>query len=759
MPDSPLSHPPAPRAPLMPAAVSGEEHALGREVFFNSAGTPVTPVQRVTVERLLAHRWLALTLFLAVSVPATVAVWFLYLPTYEARAGLYVAPTKPKIAYKTEDDRGNFHQQLNDQAVNLQSTEVLNRVLDNKEIQQTAWYGEAPALALFGTPTRLERLRKDLKVSTARDSSFVWVTMTSEKAADATLIANAVIDECVAFVTNDYGSDDEKIYNVQISKRDGLDSEVKGIRRDIERLLVNSGLYTDDPESLVQQRVAALDNKEEQLQQLQGQLKLARGERGRRTTDEPAPQTTAEAASQPATALRAADPEWRRLQEASLNADYAVQIAAQHFGTDHPEMARLRESARLTRDRLQAYETEMDQRPAAPATPAATAQTPTMLEFMSGPALDAYIKNLEQQEQRLGEEIAKQRGELERVRSQIEQLAQKQDELRRKTEDFEAWRKAALARTTEREAPPWTKKRYAVAPTEPVNAKRRYMLLAMSAFGGLALGLAAAYWRASTSQSILGANDIVTPAEMPFLGYIPQLRDPQVLSPEEQALRTESARMIRTALLERMAGTHGSVIMVTSAGAGTGKTTIARLLAESLANCGKRVLLIDADLRNATLSKRCAADGKPGLTDVLHRNATDAQAIIGLDGTACDVLPAGAPANLQDCELMANGALSAGVARWRQNYNVIVFDSPPVVPVADARILTRQVDGTILVVRERHCRRDEVIEALAAISAAGGRMLGTIVIGQPRGHSYASYYSRYYTPSPASDGSPGTGAG
>jgi len=705
------------------------------------------PVRHVTLEQLLRHKWLALAVFVAFSVPAAAAVWLLHVPMYEARAGLYVAPSKPKIAYRTEDNRGNYGQHRNDQAVNLRSPEVLNRVLDDAEVKQTRWYNEKPRFALGGPPSRLDRLRDSLSVSTPRLSSFVWVAMRCSDPGEAKLIANKVVQECEVFVANDYDSDDEAILKVQLEGLQKLDLDVRALRSDIANLLVSSGLYTEDPEALVQQKVLSLNAKREQLKELQRQLQLAHRELERQQTGQSATSQPSElpTTSQPTLhTLRAADPEWRRLHEARVNADFAARIGQQRLGQSHPEMIQLRAAAEHALERLQAYEEEMDRRPTAPLSSFGADGTSDTVESMSLGALETYVEDLESQVVQLEAEIEGTGNELSRIRSQIEDLKKQQDELRHKNEEADAYRKAALARKTERQAPPWIKKRDAVTPSQPVNTRRRYMLMGMAVFGGLALGLAAAYLRASTSQAIHEAADLLGPVETPFLGYLPQVRDPADMSPAEQAVQTEYVRMVRTALLDRIDGRAGSAVMVSSAGSGAGKTTVALLLAESLTSCGKRVLLVDADLRNSAISKRYGIPTKPGLVGVLTDLVSDADAIARRGVGGLDILPAGALEKSQDQELLANGMLSARLERWRERYDVVVFDAPPVIPVADARILARQVDGTVLVVREGHCRRDDVIEALAALSTSGGRLLGTVFVGSPGRRGYGSYYSRHY---------------
>ena len=202
--------------------------------------------------------------------------------------------------------------------------------------------------------------------------------------------------------------------------------------------------------------------------------------------------------------------------------------------------------------------------------------------------------------------------------------------------------------------------------------------------------------------------------------------------------------MVRTALLERIEKGRDNVVLITSAGSKAGKTTVAILLAKSLAHCGKRVLLVDADLRNPSLSKRCDVSNNPGLIDVLSKQTHDKDAITKNGVGGLHILSAGTLNAAHDPELLANGRLQANLDRWRRDYDVVVLDTAPVMPVADARILSRAVDGTVMVLREGHCRRDDVIEALAILSTSGSPLLGTVFVGSRHRAGYSPYYGGYY---------------
>ena len=712
-----------------------------------AAGTFPEPTGASKFSRFWSYRRSALLVMLSLCIPGLVAVWFFYLPQYEARAALYIEPTKPIIAFKDVGDEvfQNYRQYRNDQAANLRSPAVLNRALEDERVRETSWYKEASRFSWGGAPSKLELLRDELNVETPRDSSFVYVALRWKDAREAALIVNAVIRECVEYVANEYNSDDETILTLQEKNADKLELDTRVLKAEIADLLERSGLYTENPDTLVQQKVLRLDTRQAQLDELKRELQLTQRRMTRAKSgsvadavSSPTSQDTGEAsAERPA---RAIDPQWRRLSDAVQDAQFALDVARKRLGESHPELIKLRTALENNQTRLAQYEEQMDGLPpiqtAVGDGGAASGATPR--------TIDEYAADLEYQISELKNEIEAARVDLKQTAAQVRELDDKQQELQHAQERLALYRQRAYARKAERQAPPWIKERPAVTPAQAVNAKQRYMFLAMVLLISLGAGAAWMYVRAGMNPAIRTVTEVVSPAETPFLGYLPRVRDPEALSATEELVQNEHVRMIRTALFERLERNGDNVVLITSAGAGAGKTTVTLQLGKSLAQCGRRVLLIDADLRNPRLSERCRVPETPGLIGVLRDHITDELAITHNGVKGMFVLPAGDSRQLLDAELLADAAFRSRLQRWSKEYDLVLLDAAPVIPVADARILARQANGAVLVLRADHCRRDEVFEALAALNAAGSRLLGTVFVGGGGRHKYSSYYHNYY---------------
>ena len=184
---------------------------------------------------------------------------------------------------------------------------------------------------------------------------------------------------------------------------------------------------------------------------------------------------------------------------------------------------------------------------------------------------------------------------------------------------------------------------------------------------------------------------------------------------------------------------RGRCVLITSAISGEGKTTLAAQLAARCGQAGMSTLLIDSDFRHAALCPLLDVPEGPGLSDVLKDEATiDEVAIPVQDGTFY-LLPAGTP--VQDTgRLLQNPKFGQLIGQLRQRYDLIIIDSPPVLPVPDALILGRWTDGAVIAARYDKSRFPQVERARRQLDNAGITVLGTVINGMR--HS-DSYYGRY----------------
>ncbi|MDR3635553.1 MAG: CpsD/CapB family tyrosine-protein kinase, partial [Isosphaeraceae bacterium] len=189
----------------------------------------------------------------------------------------------------------------------------------------------------------------------------------------------------------------------------------------------------------------------------------------------------------------------------------------------------------------------------------------------------------------------------------------------------------------------------------------------------------------------------------------------------------------------------GRCLLITSAVASEGKTTLAGEFAICCARAGISTLVIDADLRRASLSRMVHEVDRPGLGGVLKGEVSPEDALVFVEEGRFHLLPAGVSVD-DPGALLKGRRISHLLAHYRQRYDLLIIDSPPVLPVPDALSLGRWTDGAILVARHGFSRVPLVGRAQRQIAAAGIPILKTVVNGVPSSrHQYGlgGYYGGY----------------
>jgi non-specific protein-tyrosine kinase len=238
--------------------------------------------------------------------------------------------------------------------------------------------------------------------------------------------------------------------------------------------------------------------------------------------------------------------------------------------------------------------------------------------------------------------------------------------------------------------------------------------------------------------------------DLPTVGVIPLMQGKRggseiyrltmLLFPRSPA--AEAFRTLRTNLEFTSVDAPVSTILVTSAAAGDGKTVVASNLAVAFAQAGQRVLLVDADLRKPGVQAIFNVPGGRGLSDLLRTNGPDWQRVVlPTEEANLTVLTAG-PLPPNPAELLDTQRMRTLLEKLKAAHDIVIVDAPPLLPVADASILSTYVDGTLLVVDARRTRKDAARRAREALARAGARSLG-VVIDRIRGGEEALYGAYY----------------
>ena len=311
----------------------------------------------------------------------------------------------------------------------------------------------------------------------------------------------------------------------------------------------------------------------------------------------------------------------------------------------------------------------------------------------------------------------------------------------------------------------------AAVPQWPVSPSRRRALLLSVAFG-LLLGVGLAVLLDRLDDSVKTPDEIRDQLGVNLLGSIPRIKAekpvPGIQTNSVERLVThadprspvaEAYRSLRTNLAFARAHEEMRTLVLTSPGPADGKSTSVANLATTFAQQGQRTLLVDADLRRAVLDKTFDVPRSPGLTEVIVGAVKLENAVHATSVPNLFVLSSGQfPPN--PSELLGSPAMRDVLRVAKEQFDVILLDSPPLLAVTDAAVLSTMVDGTILVVRLGSTAREAVRRAVSDLRKVHGRILGVLMNDvSAKAGSYYGGYGYYYYYRYAYYGSEGNGGG
>ena len=182
-------------------------------------------------------------------------------------------------------------------------------------------------------------------------------------------------------------------------------------------------------------------------------------------------------------------------------------------------------------------------------------------------------------------------------------------------------------------------------------------------------------------------------------------------------------------------------LIVTSPESGTGKSFVATNLALTYAEQGKKVLLVDTDLRRPTIHKMFGKENILGITSVLTGQETIENCVQDTIFNSLTILTSGfLPPN--PAELLESEEMKEIIQQLTTDYDVVIFDAPPVLPVVDSALLSTLVDGVIFVIRSRYTEQSAAVKAVEKIKASGSRIIGTVL--NDKNAKDSGYEAEYY---------------
>lgn len=372
--------------------------------------------------------------------------------------------------------------------------------------------------------------------------------------------------------------------------------------------------------------------------------------------------------------------------------------------------------------------------------------------------IDAHQASIDEQRRQLVRLSTPQEGmsEAERwekftaVQARIEALLQTQLALQRRLQEL----RVDLARTTNSvvAANP------ALAPTDPASPRTTVLIIVGGLLGLLvaaALVAGIEYW----DDTVKTQQDVLRAAEAPVLGTVgwfgprrwrrrkPDAQEPRLLSGggKHAAAVADAYRIVRTNLEFARAGRSNFALLVSSAMAGEGKTTTAANLAAVLSHTGRRVVLVDADLRRPSVHKLFDVPNVSGLSTLLIMDEPVVASF--LNQTRFDNLQVvtSGPLPPNPTELLSSQRMRDILALLRDEVDIVILDGTPLLGTADAAVLTAQVDGVLLVVDAGRTRPHALAIAAETVRRAQANLWGVVLnkVNVRRSGYYGDYYAGY----------------
>ena len=677
---------------------------------------------------LLRLRQTLIFLILALVVLTTLGVTALLPKWYLATAKIRVEKPESEIKlFQTQNSSYYDPSFIQDQFEILQSEKILYPVITHLGLAAILGQQLNDGVALPAATSYQYMLSKMLRVESRRATSIIELNVYARDPALAAAIANDIgrvyAEDRIALATAD-----QREGLAQLRKEFVKQEQVLVAQRDhVEILRKELNVAGVD----LSQRYTDMDV--ETLRQMQNSLIALRVDTiGRKTRWERFHGITKEDRRNVVNSELIQDVNIQNLLQAYLISDQHVTKLKGRLGEAHPDLiAALQNSAKIQQqldDQLRGYESSLE---------------------MAYKEAEARVTELERQLAQA--KVAQILSARERMRPFEEATTKLDDEqrllttlkltLRQREIDFQVPKKTIEILNTAEPA------RFASKPNWALN------ILFAFIFGGL-LGVGAAVLFEYLDTSFHSVAEVERKLQLAVLGVVPHMGEPD----EQRAVNSpegEPYRVLQTNINLALRAGQPTALVMLSAGPGEGKSTTLRQMALCMAAAGEKVLLIDSDVRRPTQHRLAALPREPGLTDILLNKTTAAQAITRDSSGLFDFLPAGAAANQVTLGLLYAGKLRELVGEFKQRYDKILFDAPPIIGVSDAAVLVSISDQVILLIQHRRNPESMVQRARQIIEGLKVPIIGVVLNQVPTGTGedygyYTNNYS-YYAHDPAVD--------
>lgn len=712
----------------------------------------------------LRRKWfLAALLGIIFGAAAAVGAWQYFPAPYLAYCELRISSVNQKILFNTSEAKTGFGTYKQTQAKLIRSPYVLSTAIRDPEVVSLSMLVEKPH------PT--EWLEQNLKVNDT-GQEFLRVSLEGDRPVELAKIINAVSDAFLNEVVNKERTDrQDRLQKLQEFYSKAL-LEVRDKKEKLKNLA--ESLKTTDSETLSVKRQMEYEYfaqiREEftrlRFDLMQASMQLAIREKAASNLDDSQeiPQQNAveldvQAGTGQSKTLSeilvtesllneriSVNPEYRRIQNSIREMEWEITDRLERLGPEHPALKRQQGQLKRLHEYAEDVKEEVKRKLIAEAQANDDASIAELRNRVG--LLQVEKDHLEQE---LADWKRKENGE-GTLAFELENL---QNDIAVTEETASKFRNEIEALTIELQAPQRISlHRKAEVPHKPEMGKKYKMagMAGLGMFGFIAGGIILLDYRRRRVSTI---DEVAGNLRMRIIGAIPTLpravlkaveETGRALSSQNVALKSvlkEAVDSARAVLLRESQRTTMETILITSASDGEGKTSVACQLATSLARAGRKVILVDCDLRRPTVHRVYGLDPTHGFCEVMRGESQLEDAIQESPTPGMSVIPAG-KLNSKALQLLAEGRAADIYKLLKEDFEYVVIDTAPLLPVSDTLLLAQDVDCVIMAIQRDISRLGNISAAKQRLEMIGAPLHGAILIGLDEFADKYGYYSRHY---------------
>jgi capsular exopolysaccharide synthesis family protein len=667
-------------------------------------------------------------------------------PVYQSGAQMVVIKRHPNdVIPTTIDQRESYYDDyLSTHVVLIQSDKVLKlaaKKIDPTILEIPPAKGDVAALLKAGLTVARD---KESSPNSYSMSNILNLSFRCSSSADCPLLISSVIQGYQQFLVDTYGSmNKETVYLIEKMKR-FFDGELKQKQADYMKLCEQNPLVLKTKDGLlpfqdrinrIESRLSAINLRQKEIETRQKLIETSLKEKKSRSVIMAMLKETANGSKSVGPGL--AQPFEASLVELQLKLEEMSSV----LGPAHPQVKDLQKRIDRHREQLARYG-KADQT-SSDIDPLDLHRESLKLEYEENKLL----------RQKLEPELEVQQKEAQDMAKYLLTAEESQNEMNRIRQAFDAISGRLQQITLTRDAGGYDADVITPAAAGTKVAPSLFSHLALALLGGLALGVGLAYLADYSDKSFRSPQEIQQRLGQSVIGHIPYIAedakgDPAAFERAAPALvavhaprspEAESFRGVRTALYFSTQGRGHQVVQVTSPGMGDGKSTLTANLAVSIAQSGKRTVLIDADFRRPRVHKLFPdLQRDTGLASVMAGEATLEQALQKTVVPNLSVLPCG-PRPSNPAELLTSLRFQELLADVRSQFDFVLIDTPPVLLVSDPCAVAPRVDGVLLVLRLKKNNRPTAERACEVLASLGAKVLGVMVNDSEQSSGGGSY--------------------